>query len=235
MCLSTTNRTGPVGVCSAALICDIPFDMTDKPDLAAAYDLQSPDDSRRLYRTWARTYDAEFVDAHGFRMPRRVAEVYLAEGGGWPCLDVGCGTGAIGQHMPRDAILDGLDISPDMLAVAAEKGCYRHLLEGDLTRPLELPDANWAGFVSSGTFTTGHVGPDALARICALLESGATAAFAVKTSFYEEAAFATHLAHLEGKATITKRKTIEEPIYENGRAPQGHEKDTALIVTFHVP
>lgn len=209
--------------------------MTEKPDLAAAYDLQSPEDSRRLYRSWARTYDADFVEAHGFRMPRRIAEVYQAKGGGWPCLDVGCGTGAIGLHMPQEAILDGLDISPDMLAVATEKGRYRRLLEADLTQPLDLPESNWAGFVSSGTFTTGHVGPDALARLCTLLDCGAHAAFAVKTSFFEDADFATHLAHLEDAGTIENREMIEEPIYETGRAPEGHEKDTALIVTFRVP
>ena len=129
-------------------------DDTD-PDLDTAYALDSPEDNLRLYRNWAETYDADFVAGTGFRFPRLVAEAYLIHGGAWPCLDVGCGTGAVAECLPRGAVIDGLDLSPEMLAVAGEKGLYRQLVEANLKHTLPLPDAAYQGVVSSGTFTMG--------------------------------------------------------------------------------
>ena len=206
--------------------------MSEKPDLSAAYDLRTPGDSKRLYRIWAETYDADFVEAHGYRMPRRIAEVYVAQGGGWPCLDAGCGTGAIGRHMPEGAVLDGLDISPDMLAKAREGGRYRALYEADLTAPLPLPDAHWAGLVSAGTFTTGHVGPDAIPRLLPHLAPGALAALTVKTGFFELAGFEGVLRDLVDAGRIAALSRDTETVYAEGRAPEGHDADTVQVVTF---
>ena len=47
-----------------------------------------------------------------------------------------------------------------MLDVAQTKGIYRALFAGDLTARLPVDDGTYAGIVSSGTFTNGHVGPE---------------------------------------------------------------------------
>lgn len=206
--------------------------MSEKPDLSAAYDLRTPQDSKRLYRIWAETYDADFVAAHGYRMPARIAEVYRGLGGSWPCLDVGCGTGAVGKHMGEGAVIDGLDISPDMLAIARKTGLYRTLYEADLTRPLPLPNETWAGMVSAGTFTTGHVGPDAIPRLLPCLRSGAHVAMTVKTGFYTLAGFEAVLRALEGEKSIEARRSDTEAVYAEGLAPEGHDADTVEIITF---
>ena len=44
--------------------------------LEAAYALETPDDNRRLYRSWASTYDQDFIDATGYVYARHVAEVF---------------------------------------------------------------------------------------------------------------------------------------------------------------
>jgi predicted TPR repeat methyltransferase len=58
-------------------------------------------------------------------------------------IDFGCGSGALGIAL-RDAglrqPLDGLDLSPVMLGLARETGCYRHLLQANLLLPLECPE-----------------------------------------------------------------------------------------------
>ncbi|SFP90089.1 hypothetical protein [Tranquillimonas alkanivorans] len=75
--------------------------MADKPGLDAAYALHSPDDSRRLYADWAETYDTEFAKATGFQVPTEVARVFRESGGEGPVLDIGAGTGAVGEALAR--------------------------------------------------------------------------------------------------------------------------------------
>ena len=136
-----------------------------KPDLDAAYALETPEDNRALYADWAASYDSGFAPDMDYQLPRMVGLIFCeAFRGTGPVLDVGAGTGLLAQNIPIRGMLemDGLDISPDMLAIAKRKGLYRKTIEADLTQPLDLPDAPYAAIVSSGTFTHGHVGPGAL-------------------------------------------------------------------------
>jgi len=87
------------------------------PDLEAAYSLETPDDNRRLYRDWAQTYDSDFAERSGYRSARLTAQAYLEAGGTWPLLDAGCGTGLVAESLPAGAVIDGIDISPEMLEV----------------------------------------------------------------------------------------------------------------------
>lgn len=57
-------------------------------------------------------------------------------------LDAGCGTGLSGPlFRPFAAHLAGVDISPRMLDIAAEKGCYDHLEAGEITEFLRAAAA----------------------------------------------------------------------------------------------
>lgn len=207
--------------------------MPDEPDLDSAYALETPEDNLRLYRDWAETYDADFVEATTYRFPEVVTRTYLEMGGGWPCLDVGCGTGVLGEHMPSDAILDGIDLSPEMLAVARRKDHYRNLIEANLKETLDFPDASYAGMVSSGTFTHGHVGPEALAELVRVLAPGAVAVITVRPQVWRETGFEAAFAALAEQGLVSAPHRAEERIYADpARAPEGHADDTGYIVTF---
>lgn len=204
-----------------------------KPDLEAAYNLGSPDANRGLYRDWATTYDSEFAQRSGYRLPRLVAAAYLGAGGGWPALDAGCGTGLVAEYLPEDAVIDGLDISAEMLARAAAKGRYRTLHEVDLTEKLPLSGGEHAGLLSSGTFTHGHVGPEALHELLRVLRSGAICAIAANKAFYQTAGFRQVLDGLVATGAITPPEITEDRIYSaDANAPEGHADDTGLILTF---
>ena len=81
----------------------------------------------------------------------------------------GAGTGAMGVFLDGQVgPVDGTDISPEMLEVAESKKVYRRLFIGDLTARLDVESGSYRSVVSSGTFTTGHVGPDALDEVLRL-------------------------------------------------------------------
>lgn len=85
------------------------------------------------YGDWVRTYEQTVLDEMDLRLLERLETVNWAA----PevILDLACGTGRIGawisQHSP--AILDGVDITPQMLAVARAKDIYRALYTADIT------------------------------------------------------------------------------------------------------
>src|SRR5581483_7481973 len=57
-------------------------------------------------------------------------------------LDLGCGTGLAGQvFAPLASRLDGVDLSPAMIAKAEARGLYDHLAVADLETGLAQPQA----------------------------------------------------------------------------------------------
>ncbi|QMU58698.1 MAG: methyltransferase domain-containing protein [Boseongicola sp.] len=207
--------------------------MADKPDLDSAYALNAADDNRQFYRDWAASYDEVFVAETSYQLPDMVAATYLQLAGEWPCLDAGCGTGALGEHLAFGAVVDGVDLSSDMLAVAATKGRYRNLVEANLKEQLPFDDGEYAGLISSGTFTHGHVGPEAFDELTRILRSDALAVISIKPEVWESHAFGPAFDVLVGKGLITGPEIAEVNVYRDPTmAPDGHGDDRGLIVTF---
>jgi SAM-dependent methyltransferase len=205
-----------------------------KPDLEAAYSLSSPDDNRKLYRDWAATYDEDFARRGGYRFPCLIAEAFKQAGGTGPVIDIGCGTGLVADYLPTDLEIDGLDISPEMLTEAARKGRYRDLIEADLTRSLAIPDTAYGGLTSAGTFTHGHVGPDALWELMRILRSGSVCAISGNPAFFEKAKFGETFDKLVDQGIISHPEITEEPIYDKSASPpEGHENDIGYVIVFH--
>lgn len=203
----------------------------DTPDLDGAYALKTPDDSRRLYADWAKTYDQSFAEAHDYRSPRLVAEIFRNAGGEGPVLDVGAGTGLCGQELVDlgTTPVDGTDISQEMLDVAAAKFIYRDLFTGDLTTRLPVSDNTYAGIVSSGTFTNGHVGPEALDELLRITCPGGLLALSIHTTHFATQGFGAKLQSLGDK--ITDLQLPEMKIYGE-HAPDDHKDDTIYIALF---
>ena len=107
--------------------------------LRRAYAVATAEDGQQLYQDWAATYDSTMLEGLGYLTPRLVAEALAQhlKTLDAPVIDVGCGTGLVGAAAAAlgYGTVDGLDFSVAMMAVAAQRGVYRHLLEGDLTQP----------------------------------------------------------------------------------------------------
>jgi predicted TPR repeat methyltransferase len=164
--------------------------MSDTHDghLGAVYDASSPEEIARLYDGWAATYDAEMAMA-GYRHPA-VGVALIARhvpAGAAPLLDAGVGTGITGGWLgilgyPH---VEGLDISEGMLAVARAKGAYAALHRLALGENLPFSDGHFAGIISTGVFTTGHVGAEALPELTRITRRGGVIVLTVKTTLWE--------------------------------------------------
>ena len=211
--------------------------MPKKPDLEGAYSLQSPEDSLRLYADWAKTYDEDFAARRDYRYPAVVAAHFasLATPEDAPVLDIGCGTGLVGVALRRLGAwrLDGLDISPEMLEIARAKGVYANLAAGDLTARLDLPDAAYGGLISAGTFTHGHVGPEALDELMRVARPGALCVIGVNEAHYQAHGFAAAFARLAAAGAVSAPETPRTRIYgDRDQAKDAHAGDHALLATF---
>lgn len=198
--------------------------------LEDAYGLETPDDSVRLYRDWAETYDSSFAERMSYRLPQIVADAFKAEAGpeDGPVLDVGAGTGLAAEHLAGH-VVDALDISPEMLAVASRKGLYRDTIVGDLTATLPIADASYGGLVSSGTFTHGHVGPEALAELLRIARPGALFVVSINAEVFAEHGFAAALAALGDRITGLGHDEVQ--FYGEDADPE-HRHDTTQLTRF---
>jgi predicted TPR repeat methyltransferase len=90
---------------------------------------------QRLFDSYAQRYDRHLFTELDYRVPNLLRD--LVDGrvrdGALDIADLGCGTGALGPLFRRLARrLDGVDLSPAMLAHADARGVYDELVEGDL-------------------------------------------------------------------------------------------------------
>ena len=203
----------------------------DEPDLDAAYGLKTPEDSKRLYAAWAKTYDAGFAARMDYCLPERVVQAFAECRPRGTVLDIGAGTGLVGAHLAAADLrpVDGVDISQEMLDVAAERGVYRRLFIGDMTERLDVAEGTYRSVVSSGTFTTGHVGPEALDEVLRVAARGAQIAISVSKAHFAAAGFAAKFDALAGQITDLEMKTVR--IYGD-KAEGDHALDEGYVVLF---
>lgn len=207
--------------------------MKELPDLENAYALDSPEATKDLYQSWAPGYDAGFVETQGYQLAREVAQGFAQAGGRGPVLDVGAGTGAVAEGLARAAIepVDGADLSPDMLQIARKKGLYRDCFTVDVTRIDTLPGAPYQGIVSAGTFTHGHLGPEALLPLLEHGASGTLCVISVNAAHYKSHGFEAELLRLNHRITGLRFKDVR--IYSDKADPE-HRLDMARLVIFRM-
>ncbi len=174
--------------------------------LERAYALSSDADTHELYRDWAETYDKTMLEGLGYLSPRLVSRLLAdhVSDETVPVLDVGAGTGLAGQELAALGFtcIDAVDYSADMLAVAAQRNIYTRLIEGDLTKPLDIADATYGAAVCTGTFTHGHVGPSCLAELFRIIAPGGLFAFSINTGVWTDGGFETELKRLETSGAV---------------------------------
>ena len=179
--------------------------------LGAAYAAKRPEEVAAIYDSWSETYDAD-MSAAGYRHPA-ICLALLARHlprGAEPLLDAGAGTGLIGEWLAITGYpqVEALDISQGMLDKAGAKGVYTALHRLAMGETLPFADGAYAGIISAGVFTSGHVGVEGLDELIRICRPGGVIVLTVKNTLWQ-AGFAERIAGLEAQGTL---KRVEETL-----------------------
>jgi len=131
--------------------------MTDR-FLDKAYTARDAASTRTLYDAWSKSYEAEVAE-NGYATPGRCAAALksFTSNMSAPVLDFGCGTGLSGLAMKLAGfeVIDGLDLSSEMLSQAESKGIYRKTRLVEAGAPLAHRPGDYAAIAAIGVIGAG--------------------------------------------------------------------------------
>ncbi|HEY1837923.1 MAG TPA: tetratricopeptide repeat protein [Rhizomicrobium sp.] len=139
---------------------------------------------RHLFDQFSSDYDARMIGQLGYRAPailRELAALVLPVQSRLRILDLGCGTGLSGAAFADMAgAIDGVDLSPAMVAKARERGVYRTLFVGDIETALHgLADCYDLALAADTVVYLGDIAP-LLAQLSRKLPAGGYFLFTVE-------------------------------------------------------
>lgn len=100
---------------------------------------------RALFDDYAERFDTALVEGLKYQLPSLVAERVRTLYPQLQCniLDLGCGTGLFGAALGKiNGYFIGVDLSENMLRIAAKRGMYQRLHVADIVEALAATDAN---------------------------------------------------------------------------------------------
>ena len=168
--------------------------------LESVYSARDPREVSAAYAAWAATYDKETAEL-GYLLPFLIAAWvarYVQPGDG-PLLDAGCGTGLSGPQLKALGYGDiaGLDLSQEMLRIAAGRDSYNDFRLGTLGERLPWPDGYFRAFFSTGVFTMGHAPASGLRDLVRITKKGGHAIFTVRDQVFDSGGFQAVFDELE--------------------------------------
>ncbi|MDX8496104.1 class I SAM-dependent methyltransferase [Mesorhizobium sp. VK22B] len=178
----------------------------------------------QFYRGWASSYDLD-VGRNGYWGPMIVAELaaavqtaYLARHrAATAILDAGCGTGLVGAELESLGfrVIDGFDLSEDMVEKARQTRVYRHVQGAiDLNRlPSEYFNASYDITVCCGVFTLGHVGPDGLRDLARVTRPNGFVIASIRKSYAEATSFDGQVRHLQEQGVLIPAQCLRNGRY----------------------
>lgn len=105
---------------------------------------------RAMFDGYAHIFEKHLVETLQYRIPWVIAEAVTALNPApfAAVLDLGCGTGLVGDALgpTRAPIVDGVDLSPKMVEETRRKGRYRTLLADDIVHAMDRPGLRSAGY-----------------------------------------------------------------------------------------
>jgi 2-polyprenyl-3-methyl-5-hydroxy-6-metoxy-1,4-benzoquinol methylase len=166
-----------------------------------------------LYDEWASDYDQQiwasgnpYIMIATGMMGRHVQDFDAR------ILDVGCGTGNMGQALKQMGYnnLEGLDPSPGMLEIAKKKEIFQCLHPMYLSERVDLADESYDAVVAAGVLTHGHAPPESLDGIIRLCKPGAIMVFSLSRIAFEDQGFSQKMETLNdsGKWQLLDRSRL---------------------------
>ena len=170
--------------------------MTDKDVLRPQlWTPRSTEESMAIYADWAKTYDAD-ITARGYHTPSRIAAALKGQvPPGAPILDYGCGTGISGKALQEAgfSLIDGTDITPEMLDIATGSGLYRSTWQAS-PDVLEIEPGAYDAIVAAGVVSLGAAPPSMLRVLTHKLTAGQFLAFSYNDPTLKDDGYTTALS-----------------------------------------
>ena len=185
-----------------------------------------PDNITKYYKKWAATYDEDVTDNYyGIQFICELMHTHLQCDGVYknpavcPVIDVGCGTGLLGQPLSNLGyrVLDGLDLSVEMLEKARLTGFYRQLYsEININEPVTAVLHNtYAATICIGTFTPGHVLPESLYQLASITKQGGLIVLSTRIPYYEQTNYQQVSDQLQREKILELIQTCKDAPYRD--------------------
>ena len=175
-----------------------------------------------IYKNWAKKYEDDVINLAGYVGHLITSELLLSylSNTQTKILDAGCGTGLVGEILNKNSFqnLIGVDFSQEMLNIAKQKNVYQSLDLVDLTKKLDYEDNLFDAVICAGTFTCGHVGPEALREMVRITKQGGYICFTVRKQEWEASPYMQIINDLEDSKAwqklehITKEYNLKEGV-----------------------
>lgn len=140
-----------------------------------------------LFDQYAPQFEHALVDRLGYRVPEMLDALVSEEmarlgiEGFARALDLGCGTGLMGQHLrSKTGYLEGIDVSAAMIAETARKGIYDSLQKAELVAALNTRRADADLVTAADVFIYCGALPPVLAALVPALKPGGLVAFSLE-------------------------------------------------------
>jgi len=154
-----------------------------------------------IYKNWAKKYEDDVINLAGYVGHLITSELLLSYLSNTQAkiLDAGCGTGLVGEILNKNSFqnLIGVDFSQEMLNIAMQKNVYQSLELVDLTKKIDYEDNLFDAVICAGTFTCGHVGPDALREMVRITKQSGYICFTVRKQEWEASPYMQIISDLE--------------------------------------
>ena len=165
-----------------------------------------------IYKNWAKKYEDDVINLAGYVGHLITSELLLSYLSNTQAkiLDAGCGTGLVGEILNKNSFqnLIGVDFSQEMLNIAKQKNVYQSLDLVDLTKKLDYEDNVFDAIICAGTFTCGHVGPEALREMVRITKQGGYICFTVRKQEWEASPYMQIINDLEDSQAWQKLEHI---------------------------
>ena len=157
------------------------------------YKLKTTDEVMRYYDEWGDKdkYNKDMVDWN-YTGPKETSEIFNKYEKNKDILifDAGCGTGLVGIELNKYGFKNfhGADLSQTLLD-SVPNNLYQKLTKVDLNKTIDAKDNSYDAVMCVGTFTFGHVKPNALDEFVRITKSGGLICFTINEGIHEEYGF----------------------------------------------
>ena len=157
------------------------------------YKLKTTDEVMKYYDEWGDKdkYNKDMVDWN-YTGPKETSETFNKHQENKDILifDAGCGTGLVGQELKKYGFkyFHGADLSQSLLDTVP-KNLYQKLTKVDLNQPIDTKNNSYDSVMCVGTFTFGHVKPNALDEFVRITKPGGLICFTINEGIHEAYGF----------------------------------------------